>query len=135
MKLSVIGAGYEAAQSADAVLLVTEWQEFREIDWNRLRSVVEHPLIVDGRNIFDAKDVTSKAFYLYRYRSTSACVSANGSNVWRCFTILRESALLAVQPRQQKSEVDSDHKSLRCKRDIHEVAGVTIHHLPWSEPH
>jgi UDPglucose 6-dehydrogenase len=54
---------YEAAQGADAVLLVTEWQEFREIDWNRLRSVVEHPLIVDGRNMFDARDVRNHGFH------------------------------------------------------------------------
>src|SRR5579863_3975213 len=41
---------YEAAQSADAVLIVTEWDEFRQIDWGRLSAVVERPLIVDCRN-------------------------------------------------------------------------------------
>ncbi len=54
---------YEAAENADAVLLVTEWEEFCEIDWNRLKSVVEHPLIVDGRNMFNAKDVRNHGFH------------------------------------------------------------------------
>jgi len=49
---------YEAAQAADALLIVTEWEEFRRIEWDRLRSVVEHPLIVDGRNMLKATDVT-----------------------------------------------------------------------------
>ncbi len=54
---------YQAAEGADAILIVTEWDEFRQVDWNRLRSAVEHPLIVDGRNIFDAMEVTRHGFY------------------------------------------------------------------------
>ena len=46
---------YEAAEDAEAVLIVTEWEEFRQIDWQRLRGVVDRPLIVDGRNALDAK--------------------------------------------------------------------------------
>jgi UDPglucose 6-dehydrogenase len=54
---------YEAAQDAEAVLIVTEWDEFRAIDWQRVRSIVERPLIVDGRNMFNATDVTSQGFH------------------------------------------------------------------------
>lgn len=54
---------YDAARGADAVLIATEWEEFRDIDWNRLRNLVEHPLIVDGRNIFDGAEVASHGFY------------------------------------------------------------------------
>jgi UDPglucose 6-dehydrogenase len=53
---------YEAAQSADAIVIVTEWNEFRAIDWQRLASVVEHPLIIDGRNMFNTADVTAHGF-------------------------------------------------------------------------
>jgi UDPglucose 6-dehydrogenase len=53
---------YEAAQSADAILIVTEWEEFRRIDWNRLAGVVERRLIVDGRNMFDTEEVTGHGF-------------------------------------------------------------------------
>jgi UDPglucose 6-dehydrogenase len=54
---------YEAAQGADAILIVTEWEEFRDLDWKRLLSVVEHPLIVDGRNMLDSKEVARHGFH------------------------------------------------------------------------
>jgi len=54
---------YDAAQDAEAILIVTEWDEFRSIDWQRLRSVVSRPLIIDGRNMFDPNDATSRGFH------------------------------------------------------------------------
>jgi UDPglucose 6-dehydrogenase len=54
---------YEAAQGADAIVLVTEWDEFRELDWDRLRSAVERPLVVDGRNMFDPAEMTRRGFH------------------------------------------------------------------------
>jgi UDPglucose 6-dehydrogenase len=53
---------YEAAQSAEAILIVTEWDEFRTIDWQRLAGVVERRLIIDGRNVFNIHDVTDHRF-------------------------------------------------------------------------
>jgi UDPglucose 6-dehydrogenase len=41
---------YEAAEDADAVVLVTEWPEFARMDWPRLKDIMRRPLIVDGRN-------------------------------------------------------------------------------------
>jgi UDPglucose 6-dehydrogenase len=63
---------YQAAQGADAVVIVTEWDEFRTIQWERLRSVIQHPLIVDGRNLFDPQEVVQKGFhYVSVGRSTA----------------------------------------------------------------
>jgi UDPglucose 6-dehydrogenase len=53
---------YVAAQGADAILIVTEWDEFRNIDWARLRSVVERPLIIDGRNMLDTAELVRHGF-------------------------------------------------------------------------
>ena len=53
---------YQAAQGAEAILIVTEWVEFRQLDWMRLRSIVEHPLIIDGRNMFSPDEVTGHGF-------------------------------------------------------------------------
>lgn len=53
---------YEAAKQADAILIVTEWDEFRDADWNRVRQLVEHPLIVDGRNALRPSDVARHGF-------------------------------------------------------------------------
>ena len=54
---------YEAAKGTDAVLLLTEWEEFRKIDWNRLATLVERPLIIDGRNTLSREDVVSSGFH------------------------------------------------------------------------
>ena len=54
---------YEAAEGADAIVIVTEWDEFRQLDWDRLRSTVERPLVVDGRNMLDGTEVTRHGFH------------------------------------------------------------------------
>jgi UDPglucose 6-dehydrogenase len=53
---------YQAAEGADAIVVVTEWDEFRRVDWDRVRSVVERPLVLDGRNMLDAMEVTRSGF-------------------------------------------------------------------------
>ena len=44
---------YTAAAGADAVVLVTEWAEFRQLDLPRLRDQMQTPVFVDGRNVFE----------------------------------------------------------------------------------
>ena len=53
---------YEAAEGADVIVLLTEWDEFRNVDWDRLYSLAERALIVDGRNALSTKEVTSHKF-------------------------------------------------------------------------
>jgi UDPglucose 6-dehydrogenase len=53
---------YEAALGAEAILIVTEWDEFRTVDWSRLARMVEHRVVLDGRNIFDPQEITSRGF-------------------------------------------------------------------------
>jgi UDPglucose 6-dehydrogenase len=53
---------YEAAQGADAIVLLTEWEEFRHVDWTRLLGLVERSLIVDGRNALLREDVVGHGF-------------------------------------------------------------------------
>jgi len=56
---------YAVAKGADALLVVTEWNEFRELDLDRLKSLMRRPVIVDGRNIFDPKTMRDRGF-VYR---------------------------------------------------------------------
>jgi UDPglucose 6-dehydrogenase len=44
---------YEAARGADALAIVTEWQEFRSPDFERLKEILKAPVIFDGRNLYD----------------------------------------------------------------------------------
>jgi UDPglucose 6-dehydrogenase len=63
----VYGASmYEAAREADALVIVTEWNEFRNPDFGRLKELLKEPVIFDGRNLFDPEEVIAKGF---RYHS------------------------------------------------------------------
>lgn len=54
---------YDAVIDADALALVTEWKEFRVPSWTVMRKVMKHPVIVDGRNIYDKEEVISEGFH------------------------------------------------------------------------
>ena len=56
---------YALATGADALLVVTEWDEFRQLDLDRLKSLMRRPVVVDGRNIFDPKAMRDRGF-VYR---------------------------------------------------------------------
>ncbi len=56
---------YETAMGCDALVVATEWDEFRKLDLNRLKSALAHPTVFDGRNIFDPAKMSSHGF-LYR---------------------------------------------------------------------
>ncbi|POO51078.1 UDP-glucose dehydrogenase family protein [Agrobacterium rosae] len=53
---------YEAAQDADAVVIVTEWNQFRALDLDRLKSIMASPVLVDLRNIYRPDEVTAHGF-------------------------------------------------------------------------
>ena len=56
---------YEAAAGADALLIVTEWQEFRSPDFERLRQLLAAPRIFDGRNLYDPALLAQLGFEYY----------------------------------------------------------------------
>ncbi len=53
---------YEVAEGADALVLVTEWDEFRGMDLKRVKELMSHPILIDGRNIFDPKKMEEEGF-------------------------------------------------------------------------
>ena len=53
---------YSALQRADALLLLTEWKQFRIPDWSRVKNEMANSLIVDGRNIYEIKDMMQWGF-------------------------------------------------------------------------
>ena len=57
---------YDAAAGADALMLLTEWNEFRMPSWNVLQRVMNAPLIIDGRNIYDPEEVADHGFTYYK---------------------------------------------------------------------
>jgi UDPglucose 6-dehydrogenase len=53
---------YEALKGAEALLIITEWNEFRKPDFARMKSTMKKPLIFDGRNIYDPKEMRDAGF-------------------------------------------------------------------------
>jgi UDPglucose 6-dehydrogenase len=53
---------YDALLDADALLMVTEWKEFRLPAWGVVKKTMRHALIIDGRNIYDAADMEAQGF-------------------------------------------------------------------------
>lgn len=56
---------YEAVKNVDALILVTEWQEFREPDYPKMKALMRHHVIFDGRNIYNPEKVRSLGFEYY----------------------------------------------------------------------
>ncbi len=56
---------YSAVNDADALLLVTEWKEFRMPAWEVVKKVMKNPLVFDGRNIYDKKDMEKQGFQYF----------------------------------------------------------------------
>ena len=53
---------YDAAKDADALLILTEWNEFKELDMKKLKSLMRHHLVLDGRNIYNPEDIRKEGF-------------------------------------------------------------------------
>jgi UDPglucose 6-dehydrogenase len=63
LKGVTFGTGaYQIAEGADCIVIVTEWNEFRSLDFNRLRSIMRNPLLVDLRNIYRRAEVEAHGF-------------------------------------------------------------------------
>jgi UDPglucose 6-dehydrogenase len=58
-------SAYEAATDADAVLVLTEWEEFAALDLERLRARMKQPILLDGRNLFSAQQMEKAGFIYY----------------------------------------------------------------------
>jgi UDPglucose 6-dehydrogenase len=58
-------SNYAAAEGADALFLVTEWNEFRRPDLKRLKSLMKTPVIFDGRNVFEPAQMREEGFTYY----------------------------------------------------------------------
>jgi len=53
---------YKAIRDCDALILVTEWDEFRHLDMRAVKALLKHPVVVDGRNIYDPREMKELGF-------------------------------------------------------------------------
>jgi UDPglucose 6-dehydrogenase len=55
-------SAYETAKDSEALLIATEWKEFRDLDWDKIRESMARPLIIDGRNLLSPKKMRGLGF-------------------------------------------------------------------------
>ncbi|WP_410627998.1 UDP-glucose dehydrogenase family protein [Amycolatopsis sp. cmx-8-4] len=62
LPLAVASDAYQAASGADAIVVLTEWPEFRRLDWQRLATSVRTPAVIDTRNLLDPSAIAKAGF-------------------------------------------------------------------------
>ena len=61
-KIQYFDTPYEAAENVDAILIATEWPEFRAPDFDKLSSIMKSKVIFDGRNLYDVNAMKELGF-------------------------------------------------------------------------
>lgn len=61
-RIAYANSPYEAAHDTDALLILTEWEEFANLDLQRLREELRYPIVIDGRNLYDPAVMAAQGF-------------------------------------------------------------------------
>ena len=80
---------YQAAKGADALLILTEWEEFAALDLARLRTLVKYPIVLDGRNLYDPAVMVEHGFSYY--------------SVGRAAALAEESATTSISKKRERA--------------------------------
>jgi UDPglucose 6-dehydrogenase len=61
-RMTYVNDPYAAAQDADALLILNDWNEFAELDLAKLHYTLRYPIVIDGRNLYDPARMTEHGF-------------------------------------------------------------------------
>jgi UDPglucose 6-dehydrogenase len=61
-KIKYVQNNYDALENADGLIIVTEWNEFRRPDYDKMKKLLKYPVIFDGRNQYDPKRLLERGF-------------------------------------------------------------------------
>ncbi len=56
-KVTFCATAYDVAKEANALLIVTDWNEFKQLDWGKVREFMKQPIVLDGRNLYDPEEM------------------------------------------------------------------------------
>ena len=77
--ISFAESAYEAAEKADALLILTDWEEFAALDFQRLRQALNHPILIDGRNLYSREEMEAQGFCYFSVGRQEAAPSISVS--------------------------------------------------------
>ena len=63
--IKYVADSYEALENSDALILITEWNEFRNPNFEKIKTLLKQPVIFDGRNVYDVNKMKEQGFYYY----------------------------------------------------------------------
>ncbi len=73
---------YDVAKEADALLLITEWNEFKQLNWEKIRGFMRQPIVVDGRNLYEPAEMAARGFVYWGVgRGTQPTLTSQGEEV------------------------------------------------------
>jgi UDPglucose 6-dehydrogenase len=78
-KVELVGSAYDAAHGADALLILTEWEEFSSLDLERLHKELKYPIVIDGRNLYDPDIMAARGFTYYSVGRPAAAPEAQSA--------------------------------------------------------
>lgn len=73
-KLTYCKNPYDAAKNTDLITILTEWNEFKQIDLSKVKRVMKEPLIIDGRNMYVLKDMVQLGFHYISIGRKEICI-------------------------------------------------------------
>ncbi|AET89820.1 UDP-glucose dehydrogenase family protein [Caballeronia cordobensis] len=79
-RLHLVGTQHEALRGADALIIVTEWKEFKSPDFGYLKSALKTPVVFDGRNLYEPESMAEMGIDYYAIGRPHVELDRNGSN-------------------------------------------------------
>ncbi|HWQ46391.1 MAG TPA: UDP-glucose/GDP-mannose dehydrogenase family protein, partial [Longilinea sp.] len=61
-KVTLCENPYQVAEGADGLVLATEWNEFKQLDFNKIKTLMRQPIVIDGRNLWDPETLRKQGF-------------------------------------------------------------------------
>ena len=60
--LEISSTAYDAVNNADALVILTEWQEFTDLNYERIHEAMSHPVVIDARNVLNRQELEQLGF-------------------------------------------------------------------------
>ena len=79
-KVTFAANAYDAATGADALLILTDWEEFAALDLDRLHAALKYPIVIDGRNLFDQDTMATHGFFYHSVGRSLAAPKSQAAN-------------------------------------------------------
>lgn len=90
-KISFAQSAYEAAEDADALLILTDWEEFAALDFRQMKQALRHPIVIDGRNLYTRKEMAQHGFTYFSVGRPESAPEKTATDIGRTEIVSKRS--------------------------------------------